>query len=161
LGESFKITSKNTCNLLTKKIRTEIIAGISRYNFDTTDSELILMYRKWLDLSNFNCNLDTIAKTIDAEISKEINKKESNNTIINNRLEKSVLNSYNSILMNRYGNEIIENGEVIGYKLFEHEGVVVKRVVAEKGVESNIVTVKEIINGKLVVEGENDSDFIK
>lgn len=31
----------------------------------------------------------------------------------------------------------------------------------KKGVESNIVTVKEIINGKLVVEGETDSDFIK
>jgi hypothetical protein len=31
----------------------------------------------------------------------------------------------------------------------------------KKGVESNIVTVKEIINGKLVVEGETDSEFIK
>lgn len=72
-------------------------------------------------------------ETIDDELSKEIIKKESNNTIIQNRLDKSVLNSYNSILMNRYGNEIIENGEVIGYKLFEHEGVVVKRVVDEKG----------------------------
>ena len=64
LGNSFKITRHNTGNLLTKKIRNEIIAGISRYGFDSRDSELVLMYKKWLDLSNFNCNLVAIIITL-------------------------------------------------------------------------------------------------
>ena len=66
------------------------------------------------------------------------------------------LGRYNSILMDNYGEPIVENGQVIGYKIFKDEGVVVKDVEDENGVKSNLVTVKEIINGKLVVDDSND-----
>lgn len=153
MGKSFKITRENSGKILVKKIINEIIGVLSRYGIESSESELVLMYREWLDLSNFNCNLSTVSKTIDEEFSKELNKK-CQNTKIKNRLEKILLNSYNSILMNKYGTEILENGQVIGYKLLEDEGVVVNRVVDSQGVESNLVTVKEIINGKLNVDGE-------
>jgi hypothetical protein len=150
MGKSFKITRENSGKILVKKIRNEIIGVLSRYGIESSESELVLMYREWLDLSNFNCNLSTVSKTIDDEFSKELNKK-CKNTKIKNRLDKILLNSYNSILMNKYGTEILANGKVIGYKLLEDEGVVVNRVVDSQGVESNLVTVKEIINGKLNV----------
>ena len=43
------------------------------------------------------------------------------------------LGRYNSILMDNYGEAIVENGHVVGYKIFKDEGVVVKDVIDGNG----------------------------
>ena len=57
---SFKITSKNSAYLLSSKLMLEINAALAKYGINAADSEILFMYKEWLDLSEFNSNLDKI-----------------------------------------------------------------------------------------------------
>ena len=60
LNSSFKITSKNSAYLLSSKLMLEINAALAKYGINAADSEILFMYKEWLDLSEFNSNLDKI-----------------------------------------------------------------------------------------------------
>ena len=109
-----------------------------------------------MDLSEFTTDLGTIGKTIDEYTVKELYKKESQDLALQQRLDNEEIGRYNGILMDNYGEPIVENGHVVGYKIFKDEGVVVKDVINKNGEKSKLVSVKEIIDGKLVVDERND-----
>jgi hypothetical protein len=159
IGQSLELTNKNSPRIIAAKIRHLLEETFKLYELDSADCELLFMYRQWLDLSDFTTDLATIAQTIDKVIVKQIYKKESQDLTIQKRIESGEIGSYNSILMDNYGEPIVENGHVVGYKTFKDEGFVVKDVEDENGVKSKLVTVKEIIEGKLVLDDSND--FIK
>ena len=90
------------------------------------------MHRRWLDLSEFTTDLGIISKNIDSSIVKELYKKESQDLTIQKKIRLEI-GRYNSILMDNYGEAIVENGHVVGYKIFKDEGVVVKDVIDGNG----------------------------
>ena len=100
---SFKITSKNSAYLLSSKLMLEINAALAKYGINAADSEILFMYKEWLDLSEFNSNLDKIAKIIDEELEAGIAKNKIDENNILKRLEVNLLNNYHSILMDKYG----------------------------------------------------------
>ena len=58
--------------------------------------------------------------------------------------------------MDEYGEAIVENGVVVGYKTFKDEAVVVKSYVDDSGIKNNLVTVKEFKEGKIDFDDLND-----
>lgn len=141
LGKSLKLTCKNSSYLYPTKLQMGISStmepflslkwvGLTRYGVDSPDSELVLMYREWLDIDEFDTNLDNLAAVIDAELAKDknINKGSLHAKTVKNVLENSVINNYKYSLMDNYGEAIIENNKVIGYKLFSLECVVVTQI---------------------------------
>ena len=156
IGQSLEVTTKNSPNILASKVQILLEEVFKKYNIESGDCELIVMHRWWLDLSEFTTDLGTIGKTIDEYTVKELYKKESQDLALQQRLDNEEIGRYNGILMDNYGEPIVENGHVVGYKIFKDEGVVVKDVINKNGEKSKLVSVKEIIDGKLVVDERND-----
>lgn len=103
-----------------------------KYAIESGDCELMVMHRHWLNLSDLTTDLGTIAQRIDSGIVKELYKKESQDLTIQKKIRLEI-GRYNSILMDNYGEAIVENGHVVGYKIFKDEGVVVKDVIDGNG----------------------------
>ena len=103
-----------------------------KYAIEAGDCELMVMHRHWLNLSDLTTDLGTIAQRIDSGIVKELYKKESQDLTIQKKIRLEI-GRYNSILMDNYGEAIVENGHVVGYKIFKDEGVVVKDVIDGNG----------------------------
>lgn len=127
-----------------------------RYNIEENESEFVLMAKEWLDVSEFNSNMEEITKVIDSDLNRK------NKKFINSRdVKQEILNkipgllNYNHLVMDRYGTEIIENNVLIGYKLNDNEGVIVNKYVNEKGYECNSVVVTEMKNGTFDRKGIN------
>jgi DNA polymerase type B, organellar and viral len=162
MEKSMKLTGKNSPRILASRLHLDLISAFTRYTLDDSECELVLMYREWLDINEFNKGIEDIAKVIDKDISKEINKTLATNKLINNRLSKISINKYNQVLMDKYGTEIIVDNKVIGYKLSSSEGLIVTRNEGVNGLSINFVMVKEIINGKLEDNCTNDkSNLVK
>ena len=104
-----------------------------KYAIESGDCELMVMHRHWLNLSDLTTDLGTIGKTIDEYTVKELYKKESQDLALQQRLDNEEIGRYNGILMDNYGEPIVENGHVVGYKIFKDEGVVVKDVIDGNG----------------------------
>lgn len=160
MGNAFKLTNRNSIRLLAKKLKLDIGSALIRYSVESSECELVLMYREWLDISEFNSKLEDIADTIDKDLSKELNKK----IILNdNNIQKRIdnfISDYNHVFMDNYGQEIRVNNKLIGYKLSDNEGAVVQRIKGANGLSVNLVTVKEIINDKFNLENM-DLNIIK
>lgn len=161
IGDSLELTTNTSPKLLGSKIVIQIEEVLRKYGVEMEECEVIIMHRKWLDLSAFTTDIATISQTIDSTIIKELYKIETQDLGIQKRLDRWSIGRYNSIKMGEYGEEIIENGDVIGYKMFNDEAVVVKDIEDENGVKSKLVTVKEIIDGKLVIDGNSNKDLIQ
>jgi len=160
MGNAIKLTNRNSIRLLAKKLKLDIGSALIRYKVESSECELVLMYREWLDISEFNSKLEDIADAIDKDLSKELNKK----IIFNdNNIQKRIDNfiyDYNHVFMDNYGKEIRVNNKLIGYKLSDNEGAVVHKIKGENGFTVNLVTVKEIINDKFNLENM-DLNIIK
>ena len=158
-GESLKLTTEISPYLLGQKLRNNVISGITRYGINENECELILMSKEWIKLEGFKGNLSEISKIINEELSKGLEQKNRMNDIIQRRLNINILNNYNHLLMDKYGEEIIENNTIIGYKINKNEGVSVKRFINKLGQECNEVTIKELIDGKF--KKSNINELIK
>lgn len=142
------------------KINTLLDEFFEVYLVDPDDCTLLIMHRRWLNVNEFTTDLGTVAQTIDNDLAKEIYSKDNHKLAVQRRIENEQVGRYNGILMDNYGEEIIEvenlitpneeitdggsvvgNGEenikaegnVLGYKIFEDEGIVVKDIVTDAG----------------------------
>ena len=134
------------------------------------------MHRRWLNVNEFTTDLGTVAQTIDNDLAKELYSKDNRKLAVQRSIENEKVGKYNGILMDNYGEEILadeilrspndaitdggsvvgngeENikaeGNVLGYKIFEDEGIVVKDIVTDAGYKAKLITVREIKDGKL------------
>ena len=158
--KSLRITHENSPKILASKINTLLDEFFEVYLVDPDDCTLLIMHRRWLNVNEFTTDLGTVAQTIDNDLAKEIYSKDNHKLAVQRRIENEQVGRYNGILMDNYGEEIIEvenlktpneeitdggsvvgNGEenikaegnVLGYKIFEDEGIVVKDIVTDAG----------------------------
>lgn len=131
-GVSLKITKNVSSYLLSKKIRMSLFSSISRYGLSDSECELVLMSREWLNLDEFNGSLKDITRIVNEELINEVEKKAQKMEIdIKKRINYS--NEYSDIVMDKYGEAILKNDKIIGYKLNEKERVIVKSYMSEQG----------------------------
>jgi len=124
-----KITKFVNIKFLSDKLNYYIHIALSKYELGNNNIELVLMNRVWLDITEFNVKEDEISiitKTIDDYLSK--NKSNVNiDELIMKRLSNFDNLKYNNILMDNYGEPIITNGLVTGYKLDDNQAIFVKK----------------------------------
>lgn len=74
--KSFRITHKNSPNILASTITILLQAFFEVYLIDPEDCTLYIMHRRWLDVSEFTTDLDSVAQTIDKDLAKDIYSKD-------------------------------------------------------------------------------------
>jgi len=114
------------------------------------------MRKEWLNIDEFKVNLNNLSKIIEKDLSKGLGKEQRSEDIIQKRLNINILNNYNHLLMNKYGEEIFENNVLIGYKFKENEGVLVKKKINKLEQEYNEVTVLELKDSVFIRNNVNE-----
>lgn len=158
-GKSLKITKNVSAHLLSRKFELDLISASSRYELDE-ECEVLLMSKEWLPFEDFKCNIDEITKTMNEVLSNNDKEREKDD-IVKKRLNMNKLNPYNNIIMNNYGEKIMEtDGKDINknrsiYKINDYEALEVNLMKDVKGNEYNEVIVKELIDGQISSKDQN------
>ena len=159
VSESLKINKFVDNLLLAKKIADAMRKAFFRYKVNQSNSELILMNRVWLEITDFNVkdnDYSTITHTLDnllAKKSSNIN----NNNLIKERLSSIENDSYSNILMDNYGTPIYNNGLTTDYSLNNYQYLSVKY----DSNNTNFITVKNFDNSdnNLIKWTDTKTDF--
>lgn len=109
------IISRNTnANNLAIRLRFDIVSSIARYSLDPVTCELILLFKEWLSDYDFYWLFEVVEKNINISLLESILSRDKSKELkaIMSRVDVNIPGSYASILMDKYGKEVVIDGKV-------------------------------------------------